>query len=220
MVAEHSKIDGREPIRRLYRLSFVKNCHRLLALAYNRLESSSLRDLQEPAITGILAKGMNCLAESEAAPAWMRYLIVLDDPPQDSAGRLGKERRRVDIEFRLVRRGPRPRFHFEAKRLYRSDSVAEYLGAGGLELFVVGEYASDKDAGGMLGYVQTDPLEKWVARIGGSLGAARDKLAVCEATGFALVALVAELNFVYFTCHERASVGRRIHIYHTFLRCC
>jgi len=211
---------SREPIRRLYRLSFVKNSHRLLALAHQRLDASSLRSQQEPAITGMLVDRVKALVESEHAPRWARHMIALDDPPQASAERLGRARRRVDIEFCLVQRGPRPRLHFEAKRLYRSDSVREYLGPEGLELFVRGEYAAGQHAGGMLGYVQSDSPQQWSERIMQGMAAARERLAICEGTAFEVVALIAELDSVHLTCHDRQSVGRPIHIYHTLLRCC
>jgi hypothetical protein len=162
---------------------------------------------------------MKGLVEDDTAPAWMRNLIPLEDPPQDSPDRFGKAQRRIDIEFVLVRRGWRPRFHFEAKRLYRSDSVREYLGPEGLELFVVGEYARDQDAGGMLGYVQTDQPADWERRIAAGLNASRERLCVCEGTDFEESKSVRELESVHLSYHERNSVARSILMYHTLLPC-
>lgn len=199
---------ARQPTRQLYRTSFVSNCLRLLARAHIRLDLPSLRDEQEPAITDRLIREMIGLVEDESAPAWMRYLIPLEDPPQDSPDRFGKAQRRIDIEFILVHRGPRPRFHLEAKRLYRSYSVREYLGPEGLELFVLGEYAGNQDAGGMLGYVQTEQTADWEARIEQGLGASRQRLRLCEGTPSRNREPCANLNqFTYLAMSEVLSVG-------------
>jgi hypothetical protein len=211
--------EDREEVRQLYQLAFVKNCHRLLARAYQRVVASTLQHQEEPAITGILVKEMTALTESDDAPVWMRQLIALDDPPQESGKRLGKQRRRVDIEFRWVRRGPRPRLHIEAKRLYRSDSVAEYLGPKGLQLFVEGEYGASQDSGAMLGYVQIDSVDEWINRLVPAIAALRESLKLCLGPEFQEVDLHAELDSVHITLHERPSVGRAIRIYHTLLRC-
>ena len=210
---------ARRSTRQLYLTSFFNNCLRLLGKAHIRLDLPPLRDEQEPAITDRLVRDMIALVEDDGAPAWMGNLIPLDDPPQDSPDRFGKAQRRIDIEFVLVRRGPRPRFHFEAKRLYRSDSVREYLGPEGLELFVLGEYARSQDAGGMLGYVQTDRTADWERRIGAGLNASRERLCVCEGTDFEESKSLRELESVHLSYHERNSVGRSILMYHTLLLC-
>jgi hypothetical protein len=44
------------------------------------------------------------------APTWMIRMYVADDPPVNAPGRLGKRRRRVDIEFERSERGVA--FHF------------------------------------------------------------------------------------------------------------
>src|SRR2546427_5962096 len=86
-------------------------------------------------------------------------------------GKLGKRRKRVDIEFERSSRGVAFHFHFEAKRLYRSDSLSEYLGDEGLGMFLSGDYASDERVGGMLGYVQRDSLDAWLGKLQIELGA-------------------------------------------------
>ncbi len=206
--------------RELYQFCFVRNCHRLLGKAHRQLNAKSLGKEEEPAITGLLVKEMNSLIEDEKAPSWMRNLVALDDPPQNSPTRLGKARRRIDIEFVLVQRGRRPRFHFEAKRLYRSDSVSEYLGPKGLVLFVNGEYAAEEDAGGMVGYVQTELPKVWLQKIEAALDGARRSLCIPQGTGFESVRLAPELDPVHVSHHNRRSVGRQIQIYHTLLLFC
>src|SRR5438270_116560 len=103
----------------IYELNFVRQCLRLIARGYGRLNPGTLSQSQEPAITGELVRGMKEVQDSNGVPGWMDHLFVCDDPPVNTPGRLGKKRARVDIEFE--RGGCTPRLHlqFEAKRLYR-----------------------------------------------------------------------------------------------------
>src|SRR5271157_2966485 len=109
----------------------------------------------------------------------MEQVEVKDDPPQNVPGRFGKKRPRIDIEFVHVIRGRRPRFHVEAKRLYRSDSVNEYFGPAGLGMFVEGAYAAEWPSAGMLGYVQSDDCVAWLARLAEGLKARSIPLRIC-----------------------------------------
>src|SRR5208283_281168 len=95
----------------LYRLAFVKNCFLLVIRAHGALDSHSLRDAEEPHITGELVRSANMLIESDKAEPWMEHMVVLDDPPQAAAVRHGRRRPRIDIEIVRAERGRRPRFH-------------------------------------------------------------------------------------------------------------
>ena len=112
----------------------------------------------------------------------MDYLVINDDPPQNLAGRFGKRRPRIDFEFVYVVRGRRPRFHIEAKRLYRSDSVNEYFGSGGLEMFLEGAYSAEWPSAGMLGYVQSDDCAVWLSRLADGLKARSTFLRVLKSS--------------------------------------
>ena len=114
------------------------------------MNTHSLQSAEEPHITGELVRCARTIVEREDAAPWMEHMEVLDDPPQAVAGRHGKRRPRIDIEIVRTGRWLRPRFHIEAKRLYRSDSVNEYFGPGGLQMFVNGEYAGGWSSAGML----------------------------------------------------------------------
>jgi hypothetical protein len=83
--------------------------------------------------------------------------------------RKAKRRPRIDIEILYVKRGPRPRFQFEAKRLGLENHVGDYLGKEGLGCFETGQYARDSDDAGMLGYVQKDTCDGWAGKIERSL---------------------------------------------------
>lgn len=203
----------------LYQNAFVKKCHTLIALGYARLNAPSLRAAQETVITGELVKEIKTVLQNDDAPRWMAHFYVADDPPQNAPGRLGKSRRRVDIEFeRGGGRGIRPRLHFEAKRLYNTSSVGAYLGEEGLRLFVLGEYAAMQDVGGMIGYVQLEEPTEWVNKIGEALSADPVRFGIRLPPGLLPAVLTAALELVAVSHHDRVAIGRPILIYHTFLR--
>jgi hypothetical protein len=147
----------------------------------------------------------------------MRFFFVADDPPQNIAQRLGRRRPRVDLEFVESRITPRNRFHCEAKRLYRSGSVSEYLGSEGLGMFLTGAYASNEDEGGLIGYVQAGSISEWLDRIDAGFQKHERDLALCAGTSFSAVDAGRDLRTVSVSCHERITVCRRIHIFHILL---
>jgi hypothetical protein len=145
---------------------------------------------------------------------------VLDDPPQNLAGRYGKQRPRIDIEFVRTEPGRRPRFQIEAKRLYRSDSVNEYLGLSGLQMFIHGQYAAGWPSAGMLGYVQSDTCGAWLGRIAQGLAARRVEVRVREDSPEWIPAgwLDAGLDNVHASHHERLlEEAGQIQIFHLLL---
>lgn len=208
---------GRTASRSLYRLAFIGNCHRWLAAAYATLDPSLFSKAQEPAITGELVRAMKEVKLRATAPTWMIRMYVADDPPVNAPGRLGKQRRRVDIEFERSERGAVFCLCFEAKRLYRSDSTSEYLGDEGLGMFLRGEYARDEDTGAMLGYVQKESVDTWVSRLRAALDASLDLYQVTSEGQFAAALLIPEFPQTHRSVHLRPSVGRPILVYHTFL---
>ena len=203
--------------RSLYQLAFIRNCHRWLAAGYQRLDVRSLSAAQEPAITGELVRAMKEAKLQSDAPTWMIRMYVADDPPVNAPGRLGKQRRRVDIEFERSERGTAFRFHCEAKRLYRSDSVLEYLGSEGLGMFLAGEYGHHEEIGGMLGYVQAEGVAEWLARLAVALANGHAKYAVRGDGGFEVAGLIPEMPKIRRSWHERSTVGQPILIFHTLL---
>jgi hypothetical protein len=209
-----------EEQRSLYRLAFVKNCFILVFRAHGALDAHSLSTAQEPHITGELVQSARTLMESDDAEAWMYHMVVLDDPPQTLAGRAGKKRPRIDIEFERTGHGPRPRFHIEAKRLYRSDSVNEYFGLSGLQMFINGEYAGRWPSAGMLGYVQSETCDAWLRRLVSGFAARHLELRVChDSPDWATAGWEgAELSAVHTSDHERTPPGlSRVQIFHLLL---
>lgn len=203
----------------LYQDAFIKKCHALIAQGYSRLNKPVMQVADEPVITGELVKEIKNVLESDDAPGWMAHFYLADDPPQNVPGRLGKSRRRVDIEFeRGGRRGARPRLHFEAKRLYKPTSVGAYLGDEGLSLFVRGEYAATQDIGGMIGYIQIDTPAEWIQRIRASLIADPERFALHLPPGLIPAHLDEGLESSQMSHHDRGTIGRPIAICHNFLR--
>jgi hypothetical protein len=203
--------------RPVYERAFVRHCHQLLASGYKELQPTAFQHQEEPAITGELVRAMKCVQQRRDAPRWMIYLHIADDPPVNSPGRLGKRRRRVDIEFERPLRGRRPRFQCEAKRLYQTDSIAKYLGSDGLGRFLVGDYSRADDAAGMLGYVQTRGCIEWSSDLRVALEEGRLPFEIASSEPFAEVNLDAKPLATWRSEHHRTAVGHPIAIYHSLL---
>lgn len=203
----------------LYRLAFIRNCHILVLRGYELIKTEDLSQAEETSITGELVRGVREVLESEDAEDWMQLFEVLDDPPQNVPGRLGRSRPRVDIEFvRLSGQGKRPRFHIEAKRLYRSDSVNEYFGEDGLGCFLAGRYGSHEPAGGMLGYIQTDTSTGWLHRLKIGFAERTQVLSVVQGTTLAEAEGLQDLAPLQVSrhCRQPATLGQ-IEIFHLLL---
>lgn len=216
-MCERLRPSGNTTVSDLYRRAFLRNCHRWLAAGYALLDVASLSTAQEPAITGELVRAMKETRLQADAPTWMIRMYVTDDPPVNAPGRLGKQRRRVDIEFERSERGVTYQFHCEAKRLYRSDSVVEYLGTEGLGMFLAGEYARTEDFGGMIGYVQSESPDKWIGRLKVALTNGSAKYAVQDDRGLQPAGLGPELPQIYQSTHQRTTIGRPILVFHMFM---
>ena len=206
----------------LYRPAFVHNCFSLMVRAHRGLKGVPLSNEEEPSITGLLVQRAKAEIESEHAESWMEHLEVLDDPPQnDRVDRRGKKRPRIDIEFVETGRGVRPRLHVEAKRLYRSDSVGEYLGASGLGMFLDGAYASNWPSAGMLGYVQNRSCPEWRTNIADRFSLNATNLRVCTDGGLSNPGWTSEgLGDAQVSRHKRTpeSLGP-IEMFHLLLDC-
>lgn len=192
----------------------------MLALVYERLDRPSFREIQEPSITGELVRSMKEVLELEDAPDWAIPLCVADDPPQNVEGRLGKRRRRIDIEVERAGRGKRPRFHFEAKRLHDSSSLGAYVGIDGLQLFVRGIYSPDSNEAGMLGYVQAGTCSFWARELKKRLAANPGKYKLRADGSLTRILLARQLGESHRSRHDRPNPKGPISIFHTFLLFC
>jgi len=201
------------------RASFVEHVHTIVANGYALLDPVKLAKEHEPVITGDLAKRMTEFAEDPGGPDWARHYEIHDDPPQNVAGRRGKHRPRVDLEIVLVsgQSGNRPRFQFEAKRLYRDTSVGDYVGKKGLGMILEGTYAHEHHNAGMLGYVQSRSAKEWADEIGAKLNSDKRKYEICEGGDFRPFRTNAIPKDLYRSRHERKTAASPISVSHVFL---
>ncbi len=198
-----------------YRWVFVERVHQLIQRGYGRLTPSTLREEEEPAITGILVEAIEEVLDGPRSEDWTDFFGIHDDPPVNDDCRRGKRRNRLDIKFVSSERRPRQLFSFEAKRLGQNHTAGTYLGADGLGCFLEGKYASDENDAGMLGYVQTGKPIAWGIKIGQALAAAPQKYAVLDSWREWKTANGPD--YCYRSRHLRRSPQRGIEIYHTLL---
>src|SRR4051794_17169028 len=130
-------------------------------MGYAGTDPTKQKDTVEEVITQRTVEEIITLIEAKDSPTWMRRYTATDNLPLSFPSRPGKQRPRIDIEILCLRGRPRPRFHFEAKRLGPSNPVSPYLGPEGLGCFVTAQYARDSDEAGMLGYVQGGTCDSW-----------------------------------------------------------
>ncbi len=199
-----------------YRTSLVNRSHQILKLGYDLLDPALLGASEEEAITGRLTKAMQDALEDLDAPPWAKNFWAAEETRVNESDREGKHRRRIDIEVIEHRRGPRPRFRFEAKRLRDPDSRREYLEHDGLGCFLDGRYAAGDPDAGMLGYVQEGTVADHVTTISDALLKDPARFRVAQDGGWKEHRLVKGLQ-TYASSHQRTSELPGILIFHTLL---
>jgi hypothetical protein len=144
-----------------YRSAYRKHVHKLLAWGYADSRHRVQVKQEEPDITGFIAEAIKDRLNDPDSPSWCDTIGIADDPPIPGEGRVGRGRRRPDLVFERTGRRPRPMYYFEAKRLYKSQSVKDYFGKDGLGCFIRGAYAQECSEAGMLGYIQSEDIDIW-----------------------------------------------------------
>lgn len=200
--------------------SFRVHVFTLVAVAYGKLDAKSHQRSDEDTITQRLTEAIDAYVEEGNAPRWAIHFWATDQRKDGSSGATGKGRPVLDLSIGRTQRGPRPRFTFEAKRLYDRSGERQYLGSEGLGAYVDGTYRREDDEAGMLGYVQRDSPSNWAARIEQEMKSKAASLAVCPGGGWQAVSIVADLPHSYLSRHDRRAVGRRITMYHVLLAFC
>ena len=214
---------GRSDNRADYQAAFLQRVHRLLQLAYESLKPADYQTAEEDDITGDLCDHMKHLTEIAQTERWMGHFSIHDQDPSSGVTsaktglpRKGKRRPKIDIRIVCKQQVPNRGYCIEAKRLYRSDSVSEYLDNEGIGAFILGEYAKDDDHGGMLGYVQTGKMQDWTSKIERRLAT----LVHCQknecGTDWGEIEFVKGPASSFQSVHLRDS-GRTIAITHVFL---
>jgi hypothetical protein len=213
--------------RDAYRGSFLRHVHRLLQLGYESLVPTGFTNAEEDDITGEICKHMKRLTEEEPSEKWMAHYSIHDqDPVNDklhpvtSKVRRGKWRPRLDI--RLVNKAsvPNPRFCVEAKRLYRSDSVTEYMDDEGLGAFVGGYYAKTDSAAGMVGYVQVGSIADWLPKIQRKLSENTNSQSHTNGEVWRLSRFRQGPLHTYQSFHRRHNTSSQLEVLHTFFAFC
>ncbi|MEO5961165.1 MAG: hypothetical protein ABIR80_18820 [Opitutaceae bacterium] len=210
-----------------YRKSFLRHVHCLIQLGYSSLIPTAFSTSEEDDITGELCRHMQILTEETLPEPWMHLYSVHDQSPVHGAidthngpVKRGKRRPKLDIRFVSKCALPNPHFCVEAKRLYRSGSVSSYVNDEGLGAFVAGYYAKEDDAGGMLGYVQTESVIHWQAKLEARLDSEASALTIAAGRKFAAHRFEAGPAHTFMSRHSRTAAAQPIDIFHTLLAFC
>ncbi len=208
--------------RHEYREVFRRQVFELLRRGYERLDYPDFQDSEEEDITGELIREIRNVIEDRSCPSWTQYYAIHDDPRINAPDRLGKRRLRLDIEFERTGAGKHPRYPFEAKRLSSQThaKMDKYLGIDGLRQFLSGNYASEQDEAGMLGYVQSEEPSDWARKAHDSFVNNTETLHLCSDGNWKHVDNLANLDNCYCSKHNRPSVGKPIALFHVFLSFC
>ena len=145
---------------------FIERVHCLLQAGYANLTPAELARFNvknEPDITAGLAMKIQQLIDERIVPGISRAWSVVDNWPENkthlslSKQPPAKKRRLPDLKFRYG--GPRQvlYFRFEAKKLAGTGDYADLIShEDGLGRFLRKVYGRQEQAGGLLGYVQTE----------------------------------------------------------------
>jgi hypothetical protein len=154
---------------------FVERAHELLQAGYEALNARACNLWAEPEISGELAWKIEELLYKRRQP-WMRYWTAVDNWPENEAEmpasnrRLGKRRRLPDIKLKYAGQREALYFRFEAKKLAGTGDYTDLIShTDGLGRFLRRVYGRDDEAGGLLGYAQTESPEIHAARVRSSL---------------------------------------------------
>ena len=213
--------------RHEYRSVFRRQVFELLRRGYERLDFLAFQDSEEEDITGELIREIRNVTEDRSSPSWAQRYAIHDDPKINSPGRLGKRRLRLDIEFERTGTseqgdGKHPRYPFEAKRLSSQThaKMDKYLGTDGLRQFLSGNYASEQDEAGMLGYVQSEKPSDWARKAHDKFIKETELLQLCFDGNLKRVDNLANFDNCYRSKHNRPSVGKPITLFHVFFSFC
>jgi hypothetical protein len=150
---------------------FVERAHELLQAGYEIMDAKACNVWAEPEISGELAWRIEELLCTRRQP-WMRYWTAVDNWPEnepDKQGckkRLGKRRKLPDIKLKYAGQRETLYFRFEAKKLAGTGDYTDLIShTDGLGRFLSRVYGRHDQAGGLLGYVQTESLEVHAERV-------------------------------------------------------
>jgi hypothetical protein len=154
---------------------FIERVHHLLQTGYASLTSKEIEHYNrcnEPDITGGLAMRIQQLIDAKSVPGISRAWCVVDNWPEDAPHLpltrqpRAKKRKMPDLRFRYGGLRQALYFRFEAKKLAGTGDYADLIShEDGLGRFLRRVYGREDEAGGLLGYVQTESAETHAERV-------------------------------------------------------
>ena len=199
--------------------NFREDVLQLIVWGYQDAEAEIRRREMEEDITGLIRRSINDKLDEEELPLRFRMYSAKGEDHVDDAGKLGKQRPRVDILIESgVGRLPRKRYRFEAKRCARKRFNSKYKiewYAEGITEFVTGTYALNAPEAGMLGLMQSDDALYWKGELSTHLST--DATLACN-SALTDVNLPADIPNVSVSQHRRHDESL-IDLYHVFLDC-
>jgi hypothetical protein len=201
---------------------FFERAHELLQTGYEALDARACNVWAEPEISGELAWRIEELLYERREP-WMRYWTAVDNWPENeperpaSNRRLGKRRRLPDIKLKYAGQRETLYFRFEAKKLAGTGDYTDLIShTDGLGRFLRRVYGRDDEAGGLLGYVQTESPEIHAERVRKELVTEPKKYRVSANGGWTAVTWKNGPKCSFRAVHSRER-GSVIVIFYSFL---
>ena len=91
-----------------------------------------------------------------------------------------------------------------------------YTGTEGLGEFLSGNYASDRDEAGMIGYVQSNTTDTWAAKVQQQFDTAAEKIQATPDGKWVNHIIIPELEGCFRSKHFRVDSMGPITLYHVF----
>lgn len=167
---------------------FIENVHHLLQAGHASMSDKEINHFNrcdEPTITGGLAMRIQQLIDAGKLPGISRAWCVVDNWPEAALHcplqkqSKAKRRKLPDLKFRFGGQRQALYFRFEAKKLASSGDYEDLIShKDGLGRFLRRVYGRADQAGGLLGYVQTETAEIHSERVRAALAGNRKKYQV------------------------------------------
>lgn len=159
-----------------YKYGFRRDVHQLVVWGHKDASDRINKDSMEESITGFIVKAIKSRLSNPTTPDKFTRYFVEGEVKSEVEGRVGKQRRILDIVFESNHTKPRPTYVFEAKRLKQNAyPIGRYVGEEGLLCFVRGIYAAHYSEAAMLGYMQSGTVDYWTQELKRRFNCDKDK---------------------------------------------
>jgi hypothetical protein len=201
---------------------FFERAHELLQAGYEIMDAKACNVWAEPEISGELAWKIEELLCARRQP-WMRYWTAVDNWPENEPDKLGykrglgKRRKLPDIKLKYAGQRETLYFRFEAKRLAGTGDYTDLISdTDGLGRFLRKVYGRQDQAGGLLGYVQTESPEAHAERVRIALSKDPKKYQITAGGDWTIVTWQKGPKCCFRVAHSRKG-GSLIVIFYSFL---